>query len=121
MGGHALVLGGLRIGTEPVGARRAVLEVEHQQDDPPYERDERDEDPPAGAVYVVEPPDRHGDARDQDRQAEDTAQQTHPRRTVVGSYKAVDDAEQDADDDDEQDEVLGPSSESSSIEPKERR
>jgi hypothetical protein len=88
--GRDLVLGGLRIGTEPVEAQRAVLDVEHQQDDPPYERDEPDEDPPTGTIDVVEPPDRHGDARDQNRQAEDAAQQTRPRLAVVGAEKAVD-------------------------------
>ena len=76
--GHTLILGGLRIGPVPVGGRRAVLDVEDQQDDPPDERDERDENPPARTVYIVKPPNRYGNTRDQDRQTEDGAQQTYP-------------------------------------------
>ncbi len=79
--------------------------MEYQQDDPPDERNKRDENPPAGTIYVVEPPDRHGDARDQNRQAEDGAQQACSRRTVVFPDEAINKAEHDADDDHEQDEV----------------
>ncbi len=61
--------GRFRVGTVPIGSRRAVQHVEHYQDDSPDQRDERDEEPPAGAVDVVEPPDRHGDARDQESEA----------------------------------------------------
>ena len=86
----------LRIRTVPVGARRAVLDVEDQQDDPPDERDERDEDPPARAIGIVKPPNRYGDARDQDRKAEDAAQQPYPRPDVVGAGKDIDYAQRDA-------------------------
>src|SRR5918994_1896581 len=95
----------LRIGAVPVGARRAVLDVEHQQDDPPDDRDERDEDPPARTIDIVEPPDRYGDTRDQDREAEDAAQQPHPCPDVVSPGKAIDYVERDAYEDGEQDEV----------------
>ena len=74
--GHTLILGGLRIGPVPVGGRRAVLDVEDQQYDPPDERDERDENPPARTIYIVKPPNRYGNTRDQDRQTKDGAQQT---------------------------------------------
>ena len=79
MRSHTLILSGLRIGPVPVGARRAVLDVEHQQDDPPDERDEGDENPPARTIYIVKPPNRYGDTWDQDRQTEDGAQQTCSR------------------------------------------
>ena len=102
---HTLIISGLRIGPVPVGARRAVLDVEDQQDDPPNERHERDENPPARAINIVKPPDRYGDARDQNRQTEDAAQQTCPRRTVVSAEKAINNAEHDTDDYDEQNEV----------------
>jgi hypothetical protein len=81
------------------------LDVKHQQDDPPDERDERDENPPAGTIYIVKPPDRYGNTRDQNRQTEDGAQQTRPRRTVVSAEKAINNGKHDTDDDDEQNEI----------------
>jgi hypothetical protein len=44
----------------------------------------------------VKPPNRYGDARDQDRKAEDAAQQTYPRPDVVGAGKDIDYAQRDA-------------------------
>ncbi len=86
----------LRIRTIPVGARRAVLDMEYQQDDPPDERNERDEDAPARTIYIVKPPNRYGDTRDQDRKAEDAALQTYPRPDAVGAGKDIDYAQRDA-------------------------
>ncbi len=105
MRSHTLILSGLRIGTIPVGARRAVLHVKHQQDDPPDERDKRDENPPASTIYIVKPPDRYGNTWNQNRKAEDGAQQTRPRRTVVSPEKAINNGKHDTDEDDEQNEI----------------
>ena len=79
--------------------------MEYQQDDPPNDRDERDEDPPARTIDIVKPPNRYGDTRDQDREAEDATQQTYPCPDVVSPGKAIDYVERDTYEDGEQDEV----------------
>src|SRR5215211_292933 len=62
------------------------------------------ENPPAATIGIVEPPDGYGEAWDQNRQAEDAAQQPYPRRSGISPYKAIDDGKHDTDDDDEQNE-----------------
>src|SRR5262249_34814032 len=93
--------GGLRLGIRPVrvGGRVAVLGQEEQQDDRADEGDQRDEEPPSAAVRVVEPPHGDGEARNEDEQGGDAAQETRADPRGEGAGGEIDDREHGLDDD----------------------
>src|SRR4051812_31703820 len=82
--GSSRRLGGRGFGIGPV-LIVAGLAVEHHEDkqhDPADERYQEDEDPPAGAIRVVQPAHRDADRRQQDREriehADDAGASEHP-------------------------------------------
>ena len=89
----------------PALARRAVQQGEHQEHYHSDQRHQTDQYPPARAIYVVEPPYGHGQARDEDRQAVDPAQQPCAGIGAAGAKQGVDPPQHYAYDDVEEHEV----------------
>jgi hypothetical protein len=68
--------------TEPVWAVRAFRAVPDDQHDGADERYKRQQDPPAGAVDVMQPPHRDREARQKSGKAEEWVSHRNPQRTV---------------------------------------
>src|SRR5829696_181523 len=79
-----------RVRAIPIVARRPLRHGEHQQHYSSDQRYQVYEYPPARAVYVVEPPYGHGQARDEDGQAVDPAQQPCAGIGAAGAKQGVD-------------------------------
>src|SRR5215204_6069253 len=94
-----------RVRAIPIVARRPLRHGEHQQHYSSDQGYQVYEYPPARAVYVVEPPYGHGQARDDDRQAVDPAQQPCAGIGAAGAKQGVDPPQHYAYDDVEEHEV----------------
>src|SRR5215217_1595580 len=79
-----------RVRAIPIVAQRPLRHGEHQQHYSSDQRYQVYEYPPARAVYVVEPPYGHGQARNEDGQAVDPAQQPCAGIGAAGAKQGVD-------------------------------
>ena len=70
--------------------RLAIEQHKDEQNNPTYYRNQTDEYPPSGATGIVEPADRHSEARNQDRQRIDAFEQTNARLRAEGPDQVVD-------------------------------
>src|SRR6185369_11010423 len=88
-------LGRLRVRTVLVVTGVALLGRQHDEPDPADAGDQVDQDPPAGAVGVVHPPDGNTDGRQQHREAVDRREHTTTAVAVVRADDLVHDAQND--------------------------
>ena len=95
----------LRIGAVAIAPRRTILDQEHYKHYCPDYGDKSDENPPPAAIGVVKSSYGYRNARDQNRQAVDSAQQTYVRRRAEGADNTIDNRKHPVDDGGEKDKV----------------